>query len=399
MSDELVEGQATASSTAAAIPTSSVPEQAVEPTTVPVGQVWSDLPVCGATLIGAEVDGELSDVGWVAAGQIDRASVGLSSDAASVLEVAEALPDEHLVANGVRTEAERIEVFDAFGYAREPFFDQEVMSIRWDHSDISGGVVPAGLGRFAVTHTADGEALANERIAAAERRADAAGISVDLLAVEVERSADDLDAIHRRLEGLVPEWWLAVEPRFNAVAVDLGFAEASDSTRWPLTEHLDGVCRRVGDQPGDFGPQPAQGEGWRLLAITDSSISEAPTVATSVDELAELWSALEVPDDLPSLDSSTEIVATFYQVRGFAPSCDRVFFDGVVFEAGAVSGQPRTVEPEGLEGCLAVGLPRTFVVALDRRYLPDAPFTLRRSTEPWSYDVAREEVEVDLDNP
>ncbi len=104
-----------------------------------------------------------------------------------------------------------------------------------------------------------------------------------------------------------------------------------------------------------------------------------------------------VPDDLPVVDFESEIVAVFLELRGFPPACDWVFFDGVDFGDADVSGRPRNVDPVGLQECLAIGISRSFVVAIERNRLPKGPFLLRRDVEPWSYDVEREQVMVDLD--
>ncbi len=375
--------------------TSSTPaptsgERLLEPTG------WEVLPTCGSSLVGFEIDDELSPIGWIASAQIDRASVGLSSDISSVLDLGVSLSAEHLVANGFRTEDEQIDIQESIPYYREPFFQAELGTLRWDHSDKSTGLVPVGHGRFVAPTTSAGASTVLPMVDRARVSAVVAGVAFDVEAVEVRHSMDDLEALHSRIAAQVPDWWLQIDTRFNAVAVDLGFVEPSDQERWPFEDGLDGICRRVGNPVGDFGPQPASGDGWRLLAITDSGVAEPVSVAVTGDEFVDLWADLVVPDDLPAVDFTSEIVVVFFELRGFPPACDRVIFDGVEFGDDQVSGQPRNVHPVGLQGCLAIGLPRSFVVAIDRSRLPSKPFLIRRDVQPWSYDVEREQIMIDL---
>ena len=232
------------------------------------------LPICGSSLVGFEVDGELSPIGWVAAAQIDRASVGLSSDVASVLELGASLSAEHLVANGVRTEEEQVAIQDSTIYFQEPFFQAELGTLRWDHPDESTGLLVAGHGRFVATTTPAGVSTVGPMVDRAQKLAMEAGSDFDVEVVEVQRSMEDLEALQSMLAAQVPDWWLKIDTRFNAVAVDLGFDEPSDHQRWPFEDGVDGVCRIAGNPVGDFGPQPASGDGWRLLAITDSGGAE-----------------------------------------------------------------------------------------------------------------------------
>lgn len=360
---------------------------------------WDALPTCGTRLVGFDVDEELSGVGWIASAQIDRASVGLPNDVETLLDLRASLPAEHLVANGFRTELEQYDIRAALSYAQEPFFQSELGALEWDHPDISAGLVLAGQGRFVATATPAGALTISSMVDRARNRADELGVTINVETVEVEHSLEDLEAVRSQLASRVPDWWLEVDARVNAVAVDLGFGEPSDRHRWPFEDEVDGVCRRAQDEPGDFGPQPGSGDGWRLLAITDSGRGEPVPVAVTQNEFADLWEDLEVPDDLPVVDFGSEIVAVFFELRGFPPACDRVIFDGVEFGDDHVSGRPRNVEPVGLGGCRAIGLPRSFVVALDRSRLPGPRFLIRRDVDPWSYDVEREQVAIDLGRP
>ncbi len=392
-----------ASSAAAVVPeqttSTETEEQSTEQSTTsqraePRG--WSALPICGTELVGFDIDGELSSVGWIASAQIDRASIGLPSDIDSILDLHASLSAEHLVANGYRTEDEQIAARESISYYPTPFFQVELGSLRFDHPDKSTGLVRAGQARFVATMTPDGASTVLPMIDRAREQATTAALAMDVDAFEVQHSQDDLEAIEASLAARVPDWWLFTDRRFNAVTVDLGVDEPSDEDRWPFAEPPDGVCRLIGDRIGDFGPQPAAGDGWRLLAIAETGVEAPAPPATNDEELAALWTDLEIPDDVPDIDFASEVVTTFSELRGFRPSCDRVIFDGVAFGDSEVAGMPRNVDPIGLQGCLAIGIPRSFVVALDRARLPNGPFLLRRDIEPSSYDVDREQITVDL---
>ena len=401
---EAVPGSSTTTSTALA---HAAPEVTSAPTTIetltePAHGGLDALPTCGSGLVGFELDSPLSEVGWIADAQIDRASVGLPSTAAVVLEIAQGFDAEYLVGTGVRTPHEHDTVAAAFAAASSATLRNTALlaEIITEYSPGQNQpLTPAGSGRYAVPYTDHDAARIGSLVRDANTELDTAGIDLEVVAVRVEHSIEELEHTAQLLASRLPRWWVRTDHRLNAVTVDLGLAEPSDSDRWPFQEPPPGVCLSTSDGPGDFGPQPSTGEGWRLLAITDSQApggwGPVPYAVTPI-QLDSLWRDLEIPDDPPVIDFDHEIVAVFFETRGFPPACHRVFFAGVDFTADSVAGQPRNVGPLNGGGCLAIGLPRSFVVALSRDHLPDSPFTLQRDTEPWSHNLNREQHTINI---
>jgi len=127
--------------------------------------------------------------------------------------------------------------------------------------------------------------------------------------------------------------------------------------------------------PGEWA-NVAGGDGWRLLAAGEASGDDAYRVRAATDEAAyeDLWSALALGGDRPSVDFDAEVVVSFG--HGIGSSCPEVRLDGVSIRGGVVFSV--TSDPLEPRGCTAdlVGA-AVFVVAVERDALPDDGFTLQ----------------------
>jgi len=127
--------------------------------------------------------------------------------------------------------------------------------------------------------------------------------------------------------------------------------------------------------PGEWA-NVADGDGWRLLAAGEASADDAYTVRAATDDGAfdDLWSALALGGERPSVDFGAEVVVSFG--HGIGSSCPERRLDGVSIRDGVVFSV--TSDPLEPRGCTAdlVGA-AVFVVALERDALPADGFTLQ----------------------
>ena len=124
----------------------------------------------------------------------------------------------------------------------------------------------------------------------------------------------------------------------------------------------------------------AEGDGWRLLAAGEGNGAEAYTVraATSEADWAEMWTALAVGGELPSVLFDEEVVVSFG--HGIGSSCPELRLDGVEIARDVVFS--RTSDPLAPRGCEAdLAGAAVFVVAIARDAVPDDGFTLQLGPE------------------
>ena len=87
----------------------------------------------------------------------------------------------------------------------------------------------------------------------------------------------------------------------------------------PLAEVADPRLCVDGTDPADAvadGPQPTEGEGWRLLADELTGEAYRTGVATTDEQYAALWDESGVNAEQPEVDLDTEIVIWFGAVYG-----------------------------------------------------------------------------------
>lgn len=160
----------------------------------------------------------------------------------------------------------------------------------------------------------------------------------------------------------------------NVVTLELKTDDSTLEMRLEL-QYGDMLDVTVHPLPGDWANVP-DGDGWRLLAAGEASANDAYTVRAATDNAAfdDLWSALGLGGERPSVDFAAEVVVSFG--HGIGSSCPEVRLDGVSIRDGIVFSV--TSDPLEPRGCTAdlVGA-AVFVVAVERATLPDDGFTLQ----------------------
>src|SRR5699024_1298169 len=185
----------------------------------------------------------------------------------------------------------------------------------------------------------------------------------------------------------------ALSPHRGVVEIHLGVitpeAEAvlAGFTGRPLC--VDGIPE---DQAPAERSQPTAGEGWRLLSEGLSGEPYRTSVATTDDQLQDLWEAAGLEGDAPQMDWDSEIAVWFGAVYG--SGCP-VRMDGVVVEGDLLHAD--LVVPNAVYGCNGDANPHAFVVAVERQLLPEGPFRVQLEARDPYHGTAEEATVVHVD--
>lgn len=152
--------------------------------------------------------------------------------------------------------------------------------------------------------------------------------------------------------------------------------------------------------PADEAPeekeQPTAGPGWRLLGEGLTGEAYRTGVATTDEQLDQVWRAAGLPAAPPEVDWEGEVAVWFGAVYG--SGCP-VRLDGVEVVGDLVHAD--LVAPGEDFGCNADANPHAFVVAVEREVLPEGPFRVQlRAADPYpGTPEERTVVDVDLSTP
>ena len=241
---------------------------------------------------------------------------------------------------------------------------------------------------------------------AADRQADLDSMFPDdgVVAVEVDYTADELAALQTRvgeeLSEILDSYATGSYENKGVVGIDVGVL---------TPEILEGIDARFAGEPICVdgrdpstvpapGPQPQEGEGWRLLA------DEAPAgepyrtgIATDSGSLRGLWTEIGLDAAVPEVDFETEVVIWFGAVYG--SSCPDIRLDDVVVDGITVHAV--IVLPDPPAACTADANPHAYVVGVERTKLPEGPFVIQLGPEdpPAGVPEERTVVDVDLSRP
>lgn len=157
----------------------------------------------------------------------------------------------------------------------------------------------------------------------------------------------------------------------------------------------------TGVEPADVvrpGPQPESGEGWRLLGTDRTGSSYRTGVATTDDQYEELWDEAGLAGARPDVDFDREVVIWFGAVYG--SGCE-IRMDDVAFDHDQALVHGDFVIPGVHQGCNDDANPEAYVVAVERRALPEAPFAVQLDADdpPAGAPEERTVVTVDLRQP
>lgn len=170
--------------------------------------------------------------------------------------------------------------------------------------------------------------------------------------------------------------------------------EAEDALRQFAGEPL---CVDVMDPSASVpeGPQPAGGDGWRLLGH-ERGAGEAyrTAVATTDEQLAALWAQAGLDGEAPEVEWETEVVVWFGAVWG--SGCP-VRLDDVVVDGTRVHGEIVVPGSGPDSACAGDANPHAFVVAVERSLLPAGPFVVQLDADDPPPGAPQERTVVDVD--
>ena len=202
-----------------------------------------------------------------------------------------------------------------------------------------------------------------------------------VVAVSVNVSEADLAELQQRAHEEVPEVLQGSGTMINygVLALHVGFL--TDENIAAIEEVFAGepVCIEGLDPSLEVpaGPQPNEGDGWRLLVDKDE-VGEVYRTGiawdqASLDEMIASIPGLDI--ESPEVDFETEVAIWFGAVHG--SSCPNLRLDDVVVTGNLVHGE--IVEASNQMACTDDAIPHTYLVAVDRDRLPEPPFHIQLS--------------------
>lgn len=242
-----------------------------------------------------------------------------------------------------------------------------------------------------------------ENVAARQAEIDERFPDDGVVAVEVERTREELERLQDRVHSeLSFPHGSGSDVTRGAVMINVG----------ELTEErLDEVAERFGDEPvcvegadpADVaeGPQQTEGDGWWLLASEkDAGQPYRTGIATDEASYVDLWEEAGVAEDRPEVDFETEVAIWFGAVYS-SGGCDDLRLDDVVVDREAALVHADIVTLGSPPGCNDDANPHAFLVAVPRDRLPEGGFALQlgASEPPPGVPEERTMVEADLTEP
>ncbi len=219
---------------------------------------------------------------------------------------------------------------------------------------------------------------------------------VGVVAVEMPYTRGQLEEIRQRVQRALPDDMDASNTYETRGVVEVFVGDLTP-------ERVEQVADIVGDEPVCVsgwdpelrpapGPQPIGGEGWRYLAEFDQTWLEGNLLlATNAADLSDLWTRIEASGSPPDVDFLNEIVVAFEV--GHSGSCPETRLETIDVSDDMVYATIVHTSRERM--CTDDYIPRTYVVAIMRDFLPPPPFQLAADIE----DLDRITVSADLRVP
>lgn len=241
---------------------------------------------------------------------------------------------------------------------------------------------------------------------ATDRQADIEAMFPDdgVVAVEVEYTAAELaalqDLVGEELSQVLDSYTTSSYENKGVVGVDVGvltpeIIEAVSDLFEGEPICVDGRDPSTVPSPG---PQPQEGEGWRLLA-DEAPAGEAYRTGLATDDasLRALWEMIGLQASIPEVDFENEIVVWFGAVYG--SSCPDIRLDDVVVNGTILHALIVLTDPP--VACTDDANPHAYVVTVDRAQLPSGPFSIQLGPDdpPPGVPEERTVVDVDLSQP
>lgn len=228
---------------------------------------------------------------------------------------------------------------------------------------------------------------------------------VGVVAVEVPWSIAELEELQRRIGDELgplfgPSSWISV----TQGVVGIGVGVLKPERLAAIQERFAGepICIEGADPasvPAE-GPQPRQGDGWRLLADERGAGQPYRTgIASDRASYAQLWADIGLAGVPPAVDFASEVVIWFGAV--FGSSCPNIRLDDVLVDEQRDLVHAEIVLVGAPSACTGDANPHAYVVALDRGKLPSGPFAIQLGADdpPAGVPEERTLVEVDLSQP
>jgi hypothetical protein len=225
------------------------------------------------------------------------------------------------------------------------------------------------------------------------------------VAIEVDWRMADLERLQQRVSDELQSQFdsLAVGIDVMRGRVDVGIGVLSEDRISVVSSRFAGerVCVS-GLAPADAipeGPQPAGGQGWRLLASEKLGEAYRTGIAADQESYRALWQGIGLAGEPPAVDFRTQVVIWLGAVYG--SSCPDIRLDAVVSDVERRLVHGTIVLPSIYNACTADANPHAFVVAVERSTLPAPPFGIQLNAEdpPAGAPEERTIVETDLREP
>lgn len=227
---------------------------------------------------------------------------------------------------------------------------------------------------------------------------------VGVVAVAVDWSVDELRSLQERVTaelGTFLDSYSTWASESSGV-VGIGVGVLTDEIRAEMEKRFAGerVCLE-GRDPSSVpaaGPQPLDGDGWRLLVDEPGAGWVYRTgIATDAAGLQGLWEEIGLDGPPPEVDFTDEVVVWFGAVYG--SSCPNIRLDDVVVDGTTLYAE--IVLPNAPVACTDDANAHAYVVAVQRAMLPEGPFVIQLDADgpPGGAPEERTVVAVDLSQP
>jgi len=222
---------------------------------------------------------------------------------------------------------------------------------------------------------------------------------VGVVAVPLDWTASELEALRAEAFSAMEEAGFPVGGGHSVPAglVQMSVGELDEEHLTPLADLAGPRLCVEGVDPEDVirdGPQPTEGEGWRLLGAAHSGATYRTGVATTQAQYDGLWAESGVSGDPPAVDFDREIVIWFGAVYG--SGCE-VRLDDVSVDPDTSLVHAELVVPGVHQSCNSDANPAAYVVALERDRLPQGGFAVQLGPEDPPSGVPEERTLVDVD--
>jgi hypothetical protein len=219
----------------------------------------------------------------------------------------------------------------------------------------------------------------------------------------VEHTAEDLRLAHARaveeLQRTVTAFTVSDDTMRNLV--EIGVPYLTPIVVAKLERRLAGAPLCVdGSDPADApvpGPQPKEGDGWRLVGHRQGR-GEGYRTGVASDERSyhQLWRQAGMRGRPPAVDFVDHVVLWFAEPHG--SSCPERRLDDVVVDLEAALVHPALVDPEANLVCTSdLAGAWQFIVELERSRLPSGPFHVQLGPDDPPPGAPRERTVVDVD--